>query len=315
MFDIYDNPEKEDNEFTSTGAKHWTFSKFRRKVCSIAQDFIESCNTSPPSIIGLCEIENDSCVDFLVKRTPLKSIGYKYYITSSPDIRGINIAILYDPLIIKPLSFKEHIVNLENSATRNLLHSVLLLNKGDTLDLIFCHLPSRRGGITASDKHRKNAYTQIKYLCDSISKIRSSYNLIIMGDMNDSPLSSVQSKNLLCMPLDNVPEDISLYNLSENINVKSGNIQNSTKSRYINNKIKGTYKYQGKWDMLDQIVVSGKLLQNTNPRIKDYYIFCSSSMITEDSKYSGFRPHPTFFGYKYEGGSSDHLPIIIEIEE
>lgn len=47
------------------------------------------------ALIALCEVENDSVLSHLTRRTPLRWQDYRYIITQSPDPRGINVALLY----------------------------------------------------------------------------------------------------------------------------------------------------------------------------------------------------------------------------
>ena len=38
-------------------------------------------------------------------------------------------------------------------------------------------------------------------------------------------------------------------------------------------------------------------------------VFHSSFLLTEDKKYGGVQPFRTYYGMKYQGGYSDHLPV------
>ena len=76
----------------------------------------------------------------------------------------------------------------------------------------------------------------------------------------------------------------------------------------------GTTFYNGRWNMYDNIIVSGNLLKcSLNQRaIKHYnirpYIFRNAALLGQNGK-----PLPTYKGSVYMGGISDHLPIYIEI--
>ena len=48
---------------------------------------------NPPALVGLCEVENDSVLRDLTRRSPLKELSYRYVMTSSPDLRGIDVAL------------------------------------------------------------------------------------------------------------------------------------------------------------------------------------------------------------------------------
>ncbi len=81
-------------------------------------------------------------------------------------------------------------------------------------------------------------------------------------------------------------------------------------------KFRGTVKYQGQWNLFDQVIVSGILLQ-TNPGLwvlpSGYQIFGPSFLLMEDDQYNGFKPFRTYNGYNYLGGFSDHLPVYVDL--
>ena len=127
-----------------------------------------------------------------------------------------------------------------------------------------------------------------------MQKIRTCPNLIIIGDFNDHPSDRSVSKILEA----NAPAGIivpgKLYNL-------------------MAGKKQGTYKYRGEWAILDQFIVSGNLLSNRG-RLKiweENVTICDFPFLFEkDEKYGSKRPFRTYYGLKYTGGFSDHLPII-----
>jgi len=43
-------------------------------------------------------------------------------------------------------------------------------------------------------------------------------------------------------------------------------------------------------------------------------IFRPDFLLQKDPKYPGFTPFSTYRGYKYQGGYSDHLPVLIDIK-
>jgi hypothetical protein len=73
-------------------------------------------------------------------------------------------------------------------------------------------------------------------------------------------------------------------------------------------KKEGTYRYRGKWEILDQFLVSG------NVRTKNVEILRHPFLLEEDEKYGGDKPFRTYNGMKYQGGFSDHLPIILDLQ-
>jgi hypothetical protein len=41
-------------------------------------------------------------------------------------------------------------------------------------------------------------------------------------------------------------------------------------------------------------------------------IFSPSFLLIKDKTWRGERPFRTYYGFKYEGGYSDHLPLIVD---
>jgi endonuclease/exonuclease/phosphatase family metal-dependent hydrolase len=119
--------------------------------------------------------------------------------------------------------------------------------------------------------------------------------IIIAGDFNCSP----EDDEILDLLKHNrnSPE---LINLSEKYSRKG----------------EGSYRYMGTWEMLDQVIVSDWLVNcnsgiNTSPEL--FRIFSPDFLLRKDSKYPGMSPFPTYLGYSYQGGYSDHLPVILDL--
>ena len=79
----------------------------------------------------------------------------------------------------------------------------------------------------------------------------------------------------------------------------------------------GTYRYMGTWEMIDQVIVSNLLLNcrsglYTAPTMLK--IFKPDFLLKKDPKYPGFIPFSTYRGYKYQGGFSDHLPVLLDFK-
>ena len=75
--------------------------KYGKKLNSIGQEII-SCGEQEdgwqvPDLVALCEVENDSVLHSLTKRSLLRKARYEYVMTDSPDERGVDVALLYSP--------------------------------------------------------------------------------------------------------------------------------------------------------------------------------------------------------------------------
>lgn len=67
--------------------------------------------------------------------------------------------------------------------------------------------------------------------------------------------------------------------------------------------------------MLDQIIVSGKMLKDSRLYTSQdkAVIFETPFILEEDKQHFGYKPMRTFNGRRYIGGYSDHLPIYIDL--
>lgn len=290
LFDTKDDTLKNDNEFLPDAMRRWNYHRYKNKLNHIAKVIIASGNEYVPDLVGLCEVENDTCLRDLVKYSPLREADYRYVMTNSPDERGIDVALLYQRSTFKLIDKKSihvPVEKLKRSPTREILHVAGKIISGDTLDILVCHFPSRSGGNKKTESYRLLASHILQNTIDSLKKVRTIPYLIVMGDFNDGPQSlSVSRLN-----------KIGLYNMMEN-------------------KKEGTYRYRGHWEILDQILVSKNLLNNKG-RIhtseEKAKIIRYPYLLEEDDKYGGDKPYRTYNGIKYQGGYSDHLPVYVDI--
>ena len=301
LFDTEDDPNTNDDEFTPQGDKFWNSTRYWNKINNISKTIVATTPINAPEIIGLCEVENETVIKDLVERSPLKQIGYHYFITSSNDKRGIDVALLYKPTRIQPISNESLYVDIwkiNRSTTRDILHVTCRTNSGDTLDIYVCHWPSRLGGIKKSDPLREAAATVLKESVGQLFIERESANIIIMGDFNDQS-DSPSIKNVLGA------KKISDANVAKNIDLVT--LFSSTHD--------GTYKYQGVWEQYDHFIVSGNMINGLGMFNVASFNVCRAPFLLEDDKvYGGKKPFRVNNGYRYQNGYSDHLPILLELE-
>ena len=304
LFDTRDDSLKDDNDFLPDGFMRWSDWKYREKLKNITKVITAVGGMYSPALVGLCEIENDSVLHDLTKRSALSVQGYDFIVTDSPDERGIDVALLYQRHQFKLIEYTEYDIKFKDERirpTRNILHAVGTLVNEDTLDVFVSHFSSRVSGKLETEQARIESAQVLRNKVDSILSIRINPNLIIMGDFNDEP----DDKSLLnVLKANQIKEDIKtndLYNLL-----------------YIKNKTSeyGTYKYHGIWSVIDHLIVNGRLLNNDNStHVKNNkaYIYNESFLLEKDEKYYGVKPYRTNIGRRYNGGFSDHLPIYMDL--
>ncbi|MDR0507350.1 MAG: endonuclease [Dysgonamonadaceae bacterium] len=303
FFDTEHDANKNDREFTPQGARSWTNKRYYAKVNNIAKVITAIGEWDTPVLIGMCEVENDKVMRDLTLSSPLKKMEYRYILTESDDRRGIDVALLYQRDRFKYLYHDCININFpynRRKKTRDVLHVAGQVITGDTLDVFVCHFPSRRGGELESEPDRIYVASVVRIKVDSLMQSRKNANILIMGDFNDEPLNKSISKTLNAKPVTDKANKNDLYNLFISVQNKNGI---------------GSYKFGRQWNFLDQIIVSGNLL-NPNNRFhilpETATIFQKPFLMTEDKSYGGKRPKKSFHGRKYEGGYSDHLPVYAD---
>ena len=292
LFDTRHDTLKNDYEFLPDSPRHWTRTKYWQKLNRIGQTIIacgeDSSGWTLPDIVGLCEVENDSVLFDLTRRSLLRKARYEYVMTASNDARGIDVALLYSPFsfrLIKADTIRV-IPMKEMRPTRDILYVEGEIESGDTLHVFLLHAPSRMGGELYSRPFRKHVMEQ---LCNVIDSLRSQYvepKLLVMGDFNDYADS----------PSLQLAYEHGLINVSAEAHGRNG--------------AKGTYRYHGEWGSLDQILVS----ENLRSWVIDCRINDARFLLEEDTKYGGVKPRRNYNGMRFNNGFSDHLPLVLHLQ-
>lgn len=292
LFDTYDDPLTEDDEFLTDGPRHWTPKRYYGHLRRVAQVVNAVGEWDTPALIGLCEVENDSVLTHLIYRTQLRAQNYRYCLSHGNDPRGINTALLYQRDKFKYMDSRSVRIHFrdKDKRSRDILHVWGEVITGDTLDVFVCHFPSRSGGEMETEQARIDAATCLRHLCDSLHQMRHSPNILVMGDFNDYP-----SDRSIQIILNEQQPERKLKNLFAD--PKTLNFM-------------GSHKYQGEWSQLDQMMISAsweRYLKKSSVKIFD-----APFLFREDKTHRGQRPWRIYYGFKYEGGFSDHLPIVAD---
>ena len=303
LFDPNDDPQKQDDDFTPAALRRWTWHRFMKKLENVGKTIAAAGGVSAPDLVALCEVENDTVLEKLTKVSVLKRAGYRYFVTSSLDSRGINVALLYRPLSFAPVCteiIRPDFSGLPRKFSRDVLLVSGRIVTGDTLDVFVCHFPSRLDRYKHGALYRERLARQVRRKADSLFKVRRHANVIITGDFNDVPQSSLLCRHLGAQPLmqdSSEFRDDRLFNLMH----RSGGGGN----------VKGTYCYKGKWETIDNFVVNGRLLRKSSPlslSLDGCRIFAAPFLLVDkDGEKVPFR---TYNGMRYLGGFSDHLPLV-----
>ena len=117
----------------------------------------------------------------------------------------------------------------------------------------------------------------MKDTTDSLLRIRTRPQIIIMGDFNDYP----DNKSIQKILKAGIPP-------TETDSLDSRTLYHLLARKGIDNKHFGSYKYQGEWGLLDHIILSGNLLMPGSPLYtaeEKAGVFRAPFLLTEDRKY------------------------------
>lgn len=261
----------------------WSHGRFYHKADMFAKTVLYvgtsgEYTCAVPGLIGVAEVENEKCVKALCRRSGILSeAGYKYkYVHfDSPDRRGIDVALLYLADQYELLAAEP--ISVPDFQTRDILHATLATQKPDTLEVFVCHFPSKLSGKVSDDRRRVVS----ELLLNELVKLPMGHNLenptrqiIIMGDFNSDTTDPLWRE----IPLQN--HALAFPKAS-----------------------RGTTKYKGSWTTIDLFFssTSGKM-----------QVIKAPFLLEPDKSFQGNKPRRTYIGPRYNGGVSDHLPVILE---
>ena len=340
LFDTIDDPLINDQDFLPGGSYGWNSMKYQAKVRNmstvLSQIAVDKGLKYGPAVIGISEVENRAVCQDLVNSEALRDRGYRVLHYDSPDRRGIDCAMLYNPRLfhledslyvqnITPepgsddwLGFEQdpqtHRITVRplfgdtSHPTRGFLVGIGTMG-GERMAVVVCHWPSRG----AESYVRERAGRQVKKLVEALQVQYPGIKVVVMGDLNDDPDNKSLSKSMECKykPAE-VTTDGDMFN----------------PWRYMLRTIgQGTLLYDGKWNLFDQIVMTGNMvdrsmrLSRNKPRRADidltggltYYfneVFLRDFMVTQEGRYKG-GPKRTTSGGVWQNGYSDHFPTCI----
>ena len=285
LFDCQHDSLKQDTEWLPASVRHWTPDRYWRKLNHIGQEILSCQEEGVPDLVALVEVENDSVLHDLTRRSLLRNAGYEYLMTESPDVRGIDVALLYQPFTFRPVCYDYlSITPLEGMRpTRDILYVQGETQHGDTLHVFVVHAPSRYGG---ERQTRPNRQLVADRLVQAIRLLPANAKIIVAGDFNDDTASPA------------------LQYLS------AKGLHNITAEAQGTHGARATYRYEGLWQSIDHVLVSPMLLAH----VKQALINDAPFLLEEDKKYGGVKPLRTFNGLRYQRGFSDHLPLVVRFK-
>lgn len=296
LFDIEDNPEKKDEDFLPEGKKEWTQERYDKKMIDL-EKVVEALGF--PAILGVCEVENKRVLSDFILQDEMAKVHYDIVHFESPDMRGIDVGLLFDTDLFKldsssfiRVTFPEWL-EPEGYTSRDILYAKLVNKEGEAFNVFVNHWPSRRGGAEASEKRRVWVASHLRRAVNRVFAEDLDAKIIIMGDFNDEA-----SNNSIAHALGTLDVEESTFLLP-------GLLYNHFLS--LETKGEGSYNYRGDWNMLDQIIIGGF---NSDWTSTDFGILKEDWMLYTNDK--GSSPSKTYGGPNYYGGYSDHLPVYMD---
>lgn len=280
MFHPSDDSLTKDDDFTPEGVRRWTYYKYHKKTSSICKLILCANAWDSPDLIGLCELENEQVLKDIINHPLMIKTQYGFLHRESVDHRGMDVALLYREDRTRLLA--EHYIQPTNEQgeslkTRDLLIGTFLIGP-DTVVVGMNHWTSKYGGEMETEGKRVLQAELLGNYIDSIRLRHPAYHIVVGGDFND--VSMAKSITLLKDKFSAV--ELDPINFS------------------------GSYKYLGRWESLDHVFVGG----NIEKSLVSTRIVVFPFLLEEDLKNGGDKPKRTFSGYRYNGGISDHLPLL-----
>ncbi|MBN2637912.1 MAG: endonuclease/exonuclease/phosphatase family protein [Bacteroidales bacterium] len=301
LFDTINDPKINDEEFLPDGTNRWNTAKYEHKLKHMSEAISKvglSFNPDGLAVLGISEIENKKVIEDLVSQPALKDRNYQIVHYNSPDRRGVDVALIYNPKYLKVLHTKSvrlHVEGMPHFRTRDQLvvEGSLL---GENIYFIVNHWPSRYGGEKRSRPLRDAAAALTRHIADSIMAMNPKAKIIAMGDLNDNPNNESVLKIMRAVGNERDMKGNDFYNPMFKL-YKSGI---------------GTTAWRDTWSLFDQMLLSPGLLSK-NYSTWEFFkveVFNKPFLLQKDGKYKGY-PFRSFAGGAWQGGYSDHFPVFV----
>ena len=295
---IPNNPLGRDLEYTPNGQNQWDTRKYNNKVHNLATAIASfTTPTTPygPAVIGVSEVENRGVLEDLVSAPELKPWNLQICHHDSPDRRGIDVGLLYNPRYFKLENVTNHRLTAIPFATRDQMCVVGSL-LGQRVAFIVNHWPSRLGGEEKSSPNREAAAELCLEIADSLWRVDPNIGVIIMGDLNDDPHNKSCAKVLGAKKKKDGVGPHQFFNpfwkmLDDGI---------------------GTLAYKSSWNLFDQIILSGNLVNVPDDQWHFQKAIVHNHEFLRDKEGSRQNyPLRTFASGVYLNGYSDHFPTEV----
>ena len=318
LFDIYDDPAKNDEEFLPDGKNKWTQAKYEKKLYNMAHVIraMKDDNGAYHTILGVSEIENRLVLEDLVSQPEIEDANFQIVHYDGPDARGVDVGLLYRPDQFEyldsesiPFNFEDTKVKItlsKEEQDRFLTRDILMVHgliDGEHFAFYVAHLPSRIGGKGSDLRSRGGEiiYNHSRMMEQKYPGIK----IVVMGDMNDDPFNDSMAKWL---------------GGRKNVSEVEKNGFFDPFWQMLDDGY-GSLGYRDVWSIFDIIMVNEALvnpeegslgIQKTDKKGHYGVVFKRPFMVTQNGQYKGY-PFRTFSNGKFINGYSDHFPTYIVV--
>lgn len=310
LYDTIDDPDVFDHQNPigemSSGEAERVYPLKLKNLAKVLADIGTDKSGFPPAVIGVCEIENFKVLEDLVNQPRLKPYNYSIVHHDSPDLRGIDVALLYRKDVFKPMYSKPHEVVLYSDSdrskrryTRDVLHVKGMLD-GEEMHFLINHWPSRSGGEKKSRPNRVKAAKVAKNIIDSLQRKDPKVKLMLMGDLNDGVYN------------ESVKEVLATKRYKSELNLPT-DVWNPFESIFYEGV--GTIAWRDSWDLFDQIIITQPFTLDNDYSSYRFYkagIHNPPYLQNPRGRWKGY-PFRGFANGAWTGGYSDHFPVYVYI--
>ena len=303
LYDTINDPLTDDEEFTPQGTAKWNSQKYNLKIRHMAEAIQSIGLDFTPdgaAVLGVAEVENREVLEDLVRMPAIASRNYQIIHYHSPDRRGVDVALLYQPKYFKPVNHKSYTLSIEGMPDFRTRDQLVVSGDfdGERIHIIVGHWPSRRGGEKRSMPLRMAAAKLSRHITDSLLMMDPQAKVIVMGDLNDNPTNKSLTEGLRAQ--------------GNQKDLKPGDLFNPMYALY--QKGIGSNAWRDTWSLFDQIIISQQWL---NPDMSSYRFRTAKvhnkvELTQRSGRFKGY-PWRTYVGGEFMGGYSDHFPSYIII--
>ena len=226
--------------------------------------------------------------------------GKKYWSKIANLARGVDVGALYNERYFKFINVSNTPLIVEGKPEFRTRDQMCVTGRMgiDTVSIIVNHWPSRLGGQEQSSPLREAAAYTSKLIADSIWALRPNEGIMVMGDLNDDPYDKSCAKVLGAAKKQKGVGAHGFFNpfwslLDQGI---------------------GTLAYNSSWNLFDQIILSGSLLEQNSGEGRLHFWKAKVNnfdfLKDKEGNRQGY-PLRTFASGMYLNGYSDHFPTEV----